>query len=159
VRAAARWLVALGAVGIAAGVAGGGMWWFTHLRGWQSSADVIAAVVGVVAAVIALGVPGAQSWASAEQARGSRAGNGLLSSLQVPVGPISEIDPTMIGVDRAAQQVLPGGAIPAYVERGIDAELRGALEGRCSAGVRGWWWSAVRRRWASPALCSRPSRG
>jgi hypothetical protein len=57
----------------------------------------------------------------------------VLSSLQVPVGPISELDPTLIGVDRAAQQVLPGGAIPAYVERGIDAELRGALE----AAVRG----------------------
>jgi hypothetical protein len=75
-----------------------------------------------------LGVPGAQSWASVEQARASRTGNCLLSSLQVPVGPISEIDPTLIGVDKAAQQVLPGGAIPAYVECAIDAKLRGALE-------------------------------
>ncbi|MDQ4094448.1 MAG: hypothetical protein M3143_13980 [Actinomycetota bacterium] len=83
----------MGAVGLAAGAAGGGMWWLTHLRGWQSSADVIAVVFGVVAAVIALGVAWAQSWASAEQARGSRAGNWLLSSLRVPVGPISEIDP------------------------------------------------------------------
>ncbi|MDQ4094447.1 MAG: hypothetical protein M3143_13975, partial [Actinomycetota bacterium] len=31
-------------------------------------------------------------------------------------------------MDRAAQQVLPGGAIPAYVERAIDVDLRGALE-------------------------------
>src|SRR5947209_16064819 len=96
------------------------MWWWTHLRGWRSSADVIAVVVGVVVAVIALRVPWAQSWASAEQPRGYRAGNWLLSSLQVPVGPISEVNPTMIGVDKAAQQVLPGGAIPAYVARAID---------------------------------------
>jgi hypothetical protein len=39
----------------------------------------------------------------------------------------------MIGVDRAAQRVLPGGVIPAYVERAIDADLRGAL----GAAVRG----------------------
>jgi hypothetical protein len=62
-----------------------------------------------------------------------RAGKWQVGSLLVPVGPISEIDPTMIGVDRAAQQVLPGGAIPDYVERAIDAELRGGLE----AAVRG----------------------
>ena len=129
----ARWLVALLAVVVLAGVAGGGVWWLTRLRGWQSSADVIGVVFGVVAAVVTLGVAWAQSWAGAGQARGSRAGNGLLSSLQVPVGPISEIDPTMIGVDRAAQQVLPGGVIPAYVARAIDAELRGAL----GAAVRG----------------------
>ena len=73
-RAAARCLVALGAVGIAAAVVGGGMWWWlTHLRGWQSSADVIGVVGIVVTPVIALGVACAQSWASAKQAPASTA--------------------------------------------------------------------------------------
>jgi hypothetical protein len=72
------------------------------------------------------------AWASAEKTRASH-GNWLVGSPQVPVGPISEIDPTMIGVNKAAQRVLPGGAIPDYIERVIDAELHGAL----GAAVRG----------------------
>jgi hypothetical protein len=86
-----------------------------------------------VTVLAALGVVPLPAWASAEETRASRGGNWLVGSLQVPVGPISEIDPTMIGVDKAAQQVLPGGAIPDYVDRVIDAELRGAL----GAAVRG----------------------
>jgi hypothetical protein len=56
--------------------------------------------------------------------------------LRVPVAPIGEIDPTVVGVDSAAQSVPPGGRIPQYLARGIDSTLReaiaAALEGRDS---------------------------
>ena len=44
-----------------------------------------------------------------------------------PVFEIGQVDPTQIGVDRAAQDILPGGALPEYVSRSIDAELREAI--------------------------------
>lgn len=130
---AARWLVALLAVAVLAGVAGAGVWWLTDVRWHWPRGDVIPTVAVVVTVVAALCVVPVPAWVSAEPARPVRAGTGLISSLLAPIGPITEIDPTMIGVDRATQQVLPGGAVPTYVERVIDAQLRGAIV----AAVRG----------------------
>jgi hypothetical protein len=63
-----RWVLS----GSRAGVVGWGVgWWLTHLWGWQSSENVIAVASIVVGAVIALGLAGAQPWASAEQAPAS----------------------------------------------------------------------------------------
>ncbi len=54
--------------------------------------------------------------------------------LRVPVAPIGGVDPTLIGVDPAAQTVLAGDVLPEYVEREVDATLRdavaAALDGR-----------------------------
>ena len=47
--------------------------------------------------------------------------------LRVPVTPIRRIDPTLIGVDRAAQSVLAGDVVPEYVGRRVDATLREAV--------------------------------
>ncbi|HEV2071790.1 MAG TPA: hypothetical protein VGR26_18555 [Acidimicrobiales bacterium] len=44
--------------------------------------------------------------------------------LRVPVAPIDEIDPVLVGVDRAEQVILPGGGVPRYVPRTADARLR-----------------------------------
>ena len=54
--------------------------------------------------------------------------------LRVPVGPVLGVDPTLIGVDRAAQTALAGAEVPDYVGREVDTALReavaSALEGR-----------------------------
>ena len=60
--------------------------------------------------------------AVAEEAR-ERAG--LLR--RAPVAAVSQLDPTQIGVDRAAQDILPGGEVPEYVARDVDDELRAAV--------------------------------
>src|SRR6202171_182904 len=50
------------------------------------------------------------------------------------VAPITEVDPTLIGVDKAVQTVLPGATLPDYLPRGVDTGLRdviaAALAGR-----------------------------
>lgn len=46
---------------------------------------------------------------------------------QALVGPAEDVDPTTIGVDAAAQDILPGGEVPEYVARDVDEELRAAI--------------------------------
>jgi hypothetical protein len=48
---------------------------------------------------------------------------------RAPVANVSQIDPTQIGVDRAAQDILRGGEVPEYVARDVDDELRAAVAG------------------------------
>jgi len=48
----------------------------------------------------------------------------LAACLLVPVARVSTVDPTPVGVDRAAQTILEGGAVPKYVSRSIDGTLR-----------------------------------
>lgn len=79
-----------------------------------------------------MGIP-AGWWAALPRSRSSGPVGEPPGLLQVPVGPIGEVDPTLIGVDAAAQELLPGGSRPAYVPRGIDEPLCEALK----AGVRG----------------------
>ena len=45
-----------------------------------------------------------------------------------PVSAVQETDPTQIGVDRAAQDILPGGEVPEYIVRDVDRDVRKALE-------------------------------
>ncbi len=56
-----------------------------------------------------------------------------LRFLRVAIATVDEVDPTMIGVDRAQQAILPGGGVPEYVARAADDQLRrtvaAALEG------------------------------
>lgn len=49
--------------------------------------------------------------------------------LRAEVKPVSEIDPTSIGIDRAEQTILGGGAVPRYQPRLADDALRGAVAG------------------------------
>ena len=58
--------------------------------------------------------------------------------LPVPVAPIDEIDPTVVGVDPAAQSVLPGGRIPQYLADRLDL-ARGDRRGAGGLGQLGWW--------------------
>ncbi len=52
----------------------------------------------------------------------------LARLLRVDAMAITEVDPTLIGVDRAAEQgILPGGGLPRYVRRAADDELRDAV--------------------------------
>jgi hypothetical protein len=41
---------------------------------------------------------------------------------------VEEVDPTRVGVDRAAQDILPGGEVPEYVSRDVDGDVRDAVE-------------------------------
>jgi hypothetical protein len=54
--------------------------------------------------------------------------------LLVPVAAVADVDATLIGVDKAVQAILPGGALPRYVAREVDEALRAAfaaaLDGR-----------------------------
>jgi tetratricopeptide (TPR) repeat protein len=124
------------------------MRWSATLGGWNRRKTVLAAWLATAAALVALavrlklpwvGVAGlvvaavgavATSVISTQQARleGKRERAELDRRVKVPVTPITEIDPTQIGVDPAATQTLLGGAVPEYVGREVDAELRGAIE-------------------------------
>jgi tetratricopeptide (TPR) repeat protein len=43
------------------------------------------------------------------------------------VAPVTAVSPTDVGVDPAAQSILPGDAIPEYISRAVDVELRRAI--------------------------------
>jgi hypothetical protein len=96
---------------------------------WLGVAGLVVAAVGAMASLVI----------STEQARleSKRERAELGRRVKVRVAPITEIDPTLIGVDPAATQTVLGGTVPEYVGREIDAELRGAIEAALSgAGSR-----------------------
>ena len=113
---------------------------------WNRRKTVLAACLAAAAALAGLAVQlklpwlgvaglvvaaaGASLVISREQARleGKRERVELDRRVRVPVAPITEIDPTQIGVNPAAMQTVLGGTVPEYVGREIDAELRGAIE-------------------------------
>ena len=47
--------------------------------------------------------------------------------LLVPVAAVADVDATLIGVDKAVQEILPGGALPRYLARDVDEALRAAF--------------------------------
>jgi tetratricopeptide (TPR) repeat protein len=98
---------------------------------WLVVAGLVVAVVGAVASLVII----------TQQARleGKRERAELDRRVKVPVAPITEIDPTQIGVDPAATQTLLGGTVPEYVGREVDAELRGQIE----AALNGDRWMLV----------------
>jgi hypothetical protein len=87
--------------------------------GWLAS---VGAVVVSVGAVVRLVVAFGRTQMESERERVESARH-----LRVSVGPVEAVDPTLIGVDLASQSILPGGGIPVYVARDVDASLRRAL--------------------------------
>jgi len=61
--------------------------------------------------------------------------------VRVRVRPVTEVDPQEIGIDPAAQTVLPGGSTPKYVPRLVDEQIRHAIEQAIGGGDR--WIIAV----------------
>jgi hypothetical protein len=122
--------------------------WSATLGGWDRRKTVLAACLATAAALAAPAVPLKLPWLgvaglvvaavgavaslviSTQQARleSKRERVELDRRIKVPVAPITEIDPTQIGVDPAATQTLLGGTVPEYVGRDVDAELRGKIE-------------------------------
>jgi hypothetical protein len=127
--------------------------WSTTLAAWTRREAVLVAALAVAAGVAALAKPLNAPWlvvagvavaAAGALARGViavrraqlerlRELRELKRRIRVPVAPVGEIDPTMVGVDPAAQTILPGGQVPAYVGREVDAVLREAV----AAGLQG----------------------
>jgi hypothetical protein len=82
-------------------------------------AGVIVAVVGALARVV-IAVQRARVEGEREKVESAR-------RLRVRIAPIGEVDPTLIGVDQAAQTILAGGVVPEYVGRGADDAVREAV--------------------------------
>jgi tetratricopeptide (TPR) repeat protein len=124
------------------------MRWSATLGGWNRRNKVLTASLAAAAGLAALSVPLELPWLkaaglvvaaaggiaslviSSEQVRleSKRERAELDRRVKVPVAPITEIDPTLIGVDPAAIHMELDGAVPQYVGRDVDAELRGAIE-------------------------------
>jgi hypothetical protein len=139
------------------------MRWSATLGGWNRRKTVLAACLAAAAALAALAVPLKLPWLgvaglvvaavgavaslviSTEQAglESKRERVELDRRLKVPVAPISEIDPTRIGVDPAATQTMLGGTVPEYVVREVDAELRAAIEAAFTAFTGAGSWMLV----------------
>ncbi len=87
---------------------------------WLRIAGVIVAAAGALARVVI----------AVQRARleGEREHVAAAYRLRVPVAPIGKIDLTLIGVDPAAQTILAGKEVPAYVERTVDGQLQKAVE-------------------------------
>lgn len=96
---------------------------------WLVTAGLVVATAGAAARLV-VATGRARLEAGRERAEADR-------RLRVPVGLIGEIDPTMIGVDRAAQTVLVGGERPSYLPRTQDGVLRAGLEDALAG--RGRW--------------------
>ncbi len=96
--------------------------------GWLRVAGVIVAAVGALARVV-IAVQRARLEGEREKAEFAR-------RLRVALAPIGRVEPTLIGVDPAAQTILAGGVVPEYVGRTADDAVRkavaAALEGRGS---------------------------
>ena len=61
--------------------------------------------------------------------------------VRVAVARVAQVDPTLVGVDRAEQQILPGAGVPAYQPRTVDGDLVAAL--RAALDGRGAWMVVV----------------
>ena len=83
-------------------------------------------IVGWVVAALAA-IEGARIVHRRIGVEGRREADTLRQRTRAPIGRIEEIDPTRVGVDAAAQSILPGEGIPEYVPRDVDAELREAI--------------------------------
>src|SRR5271165_4423943 len=83
----------------------------------------------LVAAIVTLLGALAQALILARSERLARAQDEVLLErrLRVPVAGVDAIDPTAVGVDRAAQSLLDGGEVPRYLPRDVDARLREAI--------------------------------
>ncbi|MBV8541672.1 MAG: hypothetical protein JO364_09355 [Pseudonocardiales bacterium] len=95
---------------------------------WLRIVGVIIAVAGACARVV-IAVQRARLEGKREKAE-------FAGRCRVAVKPIGEIDPTLIGVDPAAQTILAGGEVPDYVGRTVDETLREAVAAALDGGGR-----------------------
>ena len=94
---------------------------------WLAAAGAIAAAAGGLAGLVII----------AARARLEGRRERAESDRRLRVAPITEVDPTLIGVDKAAQTVLPGAALPDYFARAVDTVLRDAIAAALAG--RGDW--------------------
>jgi tetratricopeptide (TPR) repeat protein len=93
---------------------------------WLRVVGIFVATAGALARAV-IAVRRARLESALERADSAR-------RLRVAVAPVGEINPTVIGVDPAAQTILPGDVVPEYVARAADGVLQqavaAALDGR-----------------------------
>jgi tetratricopeptide (TPR) repeat protein len=111
--------------------AAGGIATAAGILGWTNVA-LSAAGVLLVAAAFCVFVALPRWWAEGRRERML-----LARQRRVPISLASKVDPTEIGVDPAAKQMLPGGEVPEYIPRTADAALEGALRGALT-GAGSW---------------------
>lgn len=97
-----------------------------------ASLQIAGAVVAAVGAIARIVIAVRRAGLEAEVERAAFEG-----LVRVGVGPIGGIDPTLIGIDRAEQTILPGGAVPSYEPRSADDEIRRAVA--CALDGSGPW--------------------
>lgn len=85
------------------------------------------ALVGFVAAALFTGeARGVEAQLAELKVQHERAA--MDERLLVPVAAVADVDATLIGVDKAVQQIMPGGTLPRYVTRDVDEPLRAAFD-------------------------------
>jgi tetratricopeptide (TPR) repeat protein len=102
---------------------------------WLEVSGIVVAAAGGLAA-LSIKVAKARLEGKRERAELDR-------RVRVPVVPITEIDPTLIGVDPAAVGIELGETVPQYVGRDADAELRAGIEAALCGAVAGKWMLVV----------------
>jgi tetratricopeptide (TPR) repeat protein len=115
---------------------------------WSRREAVLGAFLAATAAVAALSIPFHALWLKVVSlvvaAVGAAAGLVIVwrrtrlegrreqaemdRRLRAPVTTVSQIDPTLIGVDKAAGNVLGGSTLPAYLPRRVDDQLHDAIK-------------------------------
>jgi tetratricopeptide (TPR) repeat protein len=116
------------ATGVAAALALVALW---QTLGWTWAAYVAAAIT-LTSALGSLAIRIMQGKIEAQQETAQ-----LDRRLRVPIKQLSDIVPTRIGVDRAAQELLPGGENPQYLPRAVDDDLRKSIRNAVSG--EGLW--------------------
>ena len=131
--------------------------WSTTLGAWARREAVLVSFLLAAAAIAALAGPLGAAWLgiagvgvaavgaltrvviAVQRTRLESARERAVSAhrFRVLPAPISEIDPTLIGVDPAAQTILAGGVVPEYIGRAVDGELRKAVQ--AALGGSGSW--------------------
>src|SRR6187551_326384 len=109
--------------------------WLVAFLGVMTAIATLSAIVGWTAvwiAAAALGVAGAAGRLAIRfrrtQLEDEREQTVLDRRVRTAAAPVQEIRATEIGVDRAAQSILPGGETPVYLPREVDRQVQEALE-------------------------------
>ncbi len=98
--------------------------------GWLSLVGVGVAVVGgLLRMAIVLGRTGLERERELVE---------LDRRLRVSIASVQDVDPVAIGIDAAAQSILPGGEVPDYVPRSADESLRTAVARALAYDSRRW---------------------
>ena len=101
------------------------------------SLKFVGAIVAAVGAAARLGIAVTRASVESEREKTESA-----RGLRAPVAPVAQIDPTLIGIDRAAKQsILLGGDVPQYVSRTADDEVLDAVA--CALDGSGPWMVVV----------------